>query len=109
MKLSLVYSPAARQVREWSLELAEGSSIAEALAYSGIFSEFPQLRVDGMAVGVWGRRRPLSYPLKQSDRIEVYRALHIDPKLARRNRFKGQGTKSAGLFAKTRPGGKAGY
>lgn len=109
MNLSLVYSPAARQVREWSFELAAGSSIAEALACSGIFNEFAQLRVDCIAVGVWGKRRPLSYLLQESDRIEIYRPLRIDPKLARRNRFNGQGAKSAGLFAKTRPGGKAGY
>ena len=107
--MSLVYSPAARQVREWSFELAAGSSIAEALACSGIFNEFAQLRVNCIAVGVWGKRRPLSYRLQESDRIEIYRALCVDPKLARRNRFNGQGAKSAGLFAKTRPGGKAGY
>ena len=109
MKVSLVYSPAARQVREWALELAEGSTLAQALAQSGAFSEFPQLRNGRLAVGVWGRKRPLNYLLSDSDRIEIYRSLRVDPKTARRERFSGQGAKSAGLFARTRPGGKAGY
>ena len=47
--------------------------------------------------------------LNDHDRIEIYRALRVDPKVARRERFNSQGAKRAGLFAKTRPGAKAGY
>jgi sulfur carrier protein len=43
------------------------------------------------------------------ERIEFYRPLRVDPKVARRERFARQGAKSAGLFAKKRPGAKAGY
>ena len=109
MKVSLVYSPAARQVREWALELADGSSLAQALAQSGLFVEFPQLQAVSLTVGVWGRKRPMAYLLNDSDRIEIYRSLRVDPKVARRERFNSQGAKSAGLFAKSRSGGKAGY
>ena len=109
LKVSLIYSPAARQLREWALELAEGSSLAQALAQSGIFTEFPQLQAGRLTVGVWGRKKPLSYLLNDSDRIEIYRSLRVDPKVARRERFNSQGAKSTGLFARTRPGGKAGY
>lgn len=109
MKVSLVYSPAGRQVREWALELAERSTLAQALAQSGVFTEFPRLLDSHLAVGVWGRKRTLNYRLSESDRIEIYRGLRVDPKEARRERFSSQGAKSAGLFARTRPGGKAGY
>lgn len=109
VKVSVLYSPAARQVREWTLELAEGCSLAQALAQSGLFAEFPQLQAGRLAVGVWGRKRPMAYLLNDSDRIEIYRSLRVDPKVARRERFNNQGAKSAGLFAKSRPGGKAGY
>nr|MCU0926665.1 RnfH family protein [Hydrogenophaga sp.] len=47
--------------------------------------------------------------LREGDRVEVYRLLRVDPKVARRERFVGQGARRAGLFAQRRPGSKAGY
>lgn len=109
MKISLVYSPAPRQVREWSLELAAGSSVAQALAASRIFEIFPELLTASLAIGIWGKKSSLAHQLHDKDRVEVYRGLRVDPKVARRERFNRQGAKSAGLFAKTRAGAKAGY
>ena len=109
IKVSLVYSVAPRQVREWALELPSGASLAQALAQSGVFTEFPQLQAGRLMVGVWGKKRSLFYLLSDSDRIEIYRSLRVDPKVARRERFNAQGAKSAGLFVKTRLGAKAGY
>jgi len=60
-------------------------------------------------VGVWGRRGSLDQTLRPDDRVEVYRPLTVDPKQARRARFREQGARSAGLFAKRRPGSKSGY
>ena len=109
MKVSIVYSPAPRQVREWALELPRGTSLAQALAQSGVFTEFPQLQAGRLMLGVWGKKRSLSYLLSDSDRIEIYHTLRVDPKVARRERFNTQGAKSAGLFVKRRLGAKAGY
>ena len=109
IKVSLVYSVAPRRVREWALELPSGASLAQALAQSGVFSEFPQLQTGRLMIGVWGKKRSLSYVLSDLDRIEIYRSLRVDPKVARRERFNAQGAKSAGLFVKTRLGAKAGY
>jgi putative ubiquitin-RnfH superfamily antitoxin RatB of RatAB toxin-antitoxin module len=41
--------------------------------------------------------------------VEVYRELLVDPKVARRERFRKQGSRAAGLFARRKPGAKAGY
>ncbi len=109
LKVTLVYSPAPRQVREWALELAVGASVAQALAASGIFDEFPDMQGKHLMAGIWGLKTRLDHRLNDRDRIEIYRALRVDPKVARRERFNHQGAKSAGLFAKTRPGAKAGY
>jgi putative ubiquitin-RnfH superfamily antitoxin RatB of RatAB toxin-antitoxin module len=38
------------------------------------------------AFGIFGRRAKLDHPLKDGDRVEVYRPLTIDPKEARRRR-----------------------
>jgi putative ubiquitin-RnfH superfamily antitoxin RatB of RatAB toxin-antitoxin module len=51
----------------------------------------------------------LQSPLRDLDRVEIYRPLTVDPKVARRQRFNKQGAKAAGLFARKRAGAKAGY
>ena len=109
IQVALVYSPAPRQVREWALELAQGDTVAQALSASGLMEEFPQLLHHTLLVGVWGLKSGLDHQLNDRDRIEIYRELRVDPKVARRERFNHQGSKSAGLFARTRPGAKAGY
>jgi putative ubiquitin-RnfH superfamily antitoxin RatB of RatAB toxin-antitoxin module len=47
--------------------------------------------------------------LQDHDRVEICRALTVDPKVARRARFVKQGARTTGLFARKRPGAKAGY
>ncbi len=109
-KITLVYSPAPRQVREWVLELVAGTTVAQALAACGIFDEFPELqRGNRPVIGVWGRKTTPGHVLLDHDRVEIYRGLRVDPKVARRERFNRQGAKSAGLFARVRAGSKAGY
>lgn len=109
LKISVVYSPAPRQVREWELELAAGTTVAQALAACQVLEAFPEWQAAGLRVGIWGRKTSLGQLLHDGDRVEIYRGLRVDPKVARRERFNGQGVKSAGLFAKTRAGAKAGY
>lgn len=91
------------------LELAAGTTVAQALAECSIFEEFPDLHAAPLAIGIWGRKMSLSHRLQDKDRIEIYRGLRVDPKVARRERFNAQGVNRAGLFAKTRVGAKAGY
>ena len=62
-----------------------------------------------LTLGVWGRRITQDQPLREGDRLEVYRSLRVDPKVARRERFVGQGARGTGLFARRKPGSKAGY
>ena len=79
-----------------------------ALDASGLRAAFPSLDPDAMAVGVWGRAAPLDQGLLERDRVEIYRPLLVDPKTARRERFRAQGVRAAGLFAKKNAGKKAG-
>lgn len=112
MKITLVYSPGPRDIREWAFELAQGSRLAEALTASGIFVEFPALQAlirNQSILGVWGKSATAGQVLQENDRIEIYRDLRVDPKTARRERFDKQGAKMAGLFSGVRTGGKAGY
>jgi putative ubiquitin-RnfH superfamily antitoxin RatB of RatAB toxin-antitoxin module len=109
LNVLLVYSPAPRTVREWPLALPNGSTVAQVIEASGLLAEFPELALNQLAVGIWGRKTGLQQVLREQDRLEIYRALRVDPKVARRERFSRQGVKKSGLFAKKRVDAKAGY
>lgn len=109
MKVVLVYSPAPRTVHEAALDVPQGTTLGDALALSGWLDAHPGLRSADVSAGIWGRRSGPDATLREGDRVEFYRPLRVDPKVARRERFAGQGARTAGLFAQRRPGSKAGY
>lgn len=112
MKVTLIYSPAPRAVREWVFEVKQGATVADALLESRLFAEFPDLEAlvqNPSTLGIWGKAATPAQFLHDNDRIEIYRELRVDPKTARRERFNKQGAKMAGLFSGVRRGGKAGY
>ncbi|MCJ0763215.1 RnfH family protein [Variovorax terrae] len=109
LHVTVAYSPGPREVWEKSLVLAEGSTVSQALQASGLQQAFPALDLSLAVVGVWGRKAAPGQVLRERDRVEIYRPLQVDPKVARRERFQKQGARAAGLFAKKRPGAKAGY
>lgn len=109
MQVIVMVSPAPREVVERTVRLAPGATVADAVRASGLAAQLPGL-VEGEAdVGVWGRRADWAQPLREGDRVELYRPLTVDPKVARRERFRKQGARAAGLFAQRRPGSKPGY
>lgn len=103
MKVTVLHAPAPRQVLERHLELPAGATILDALQACGLVVEDPG------SVGIWGRKAPLEQALREGDRVEICRPLLVDPKVARRERFRRQGSRAAGLFASRRPGAKPGY
>jgi len=111
MAITVVYSPRAREAVEIPLQLEEGSTVAQALLASGLQTMLVSDARQPAGLGVWGKRVTPAHVLRDQDRLEIYRALTVDPKVARRERFARQGAKkkAAGLFAKRRIGAKAGY
>lgn len=99
MLVTVLYSPAPREVLEWAVAVDPGATVAQAIEGSGLPQARPGFDWRGASVGVWGRKSGLDAALRDGDRIEVYRPLQVDPKLARRERFVRQGARTAGLFA----------
>ena len=89
LHVELAFSPAPRQVLTLALVLRTGSTVADALRASG-WLEAHGLSLDSIRCGVWGRAQPLDHALRDADRIEIYRPLEVDPKEARRLRYKKQ-------------------
>lgn len=109
LQVTVVFSPRPREVQERHLVLPEGATLAQALEACGWAGAAGSTN-DGVALlGVWGRKAEPDQVLRDQDRVEIYRPLTVDPKVARRARFVKQGARASGLFAHRRPGGKAGY
>ncbi len=108
--VTVVYSAQPRDVVEKTLNLEEGSTVEQALEASGLQWHGDSDSATAAGQGIWGKKVGLTHVLRDQDRLEIYRPLTVDPKVARRERFAGQGAKkAAGLFAKRRDGAKAGY
>lgn len=107
--VAVVAAAGPRQVVEAELALPAGACVADAVRAAQALQAFAGLALDGMALGVWGRRCAPARALQHGDRVEFYRPLRVDPKAARRARFVQQGARATGLFAKRRPGAKPGY
>lgn len=109
IQVTVVYSPAPREVREIALTLEVGATVQQALLASGLEALVPTLDLKKAVVGVWGRKVGVEQVLHAHERVEVYRPLRVNPKTARRERFSQQGSRGVGLFATKRAGAKAGY
>ena len=109
LTVTVVYSPAAREMFEQVLVLASGATAKDAVIASRIHIEFPGLDWQAMTPGVWGKASEWRRQLVDGDRLELCRPLLVDPKVARRERFQKQGARGTGLFARQREGGKSGY
>ncbi|WP_395684920.1 RnfH family protein [Caenimonas koreensis] len=107
VRIQVIWSPQPRHVLEWKGDMEAGATVLEALRASGLLSGTALLEPVG--VGIWGRKCRLDREVRDGDRVEAYRPLTVDPKVARRERFRKQGARAAGLFAQRRVGAKAGY
>jgi putative ubiquitin-RnfH superfamily antitoxin RatB of RatAB toxin-antitoxin module len=80
----VAYSPQARAVQQVTLSLQAGATVEQAVLASALVD----VQELGLHVGVWGRKSALSAVLREGDRVEIYRPLTVDPKEARRVRYR---------------------
>ena len=81
LHIEVVWGRGPGQTERVALQLPEGACVADALRASGLpATEGP--------VGIWGRVQPPQTPLRDRDRVEIYRPLKVDPKEARRLRYR---------------------
>ncbi|MBB1059332.1 RnfH family protein [Marilutibacter spongiae] len=90
MRVELLMAWPRRHEQRW-VELPEGSRVADALAAAGWQDA---AGIAGLALN--GRRVDASTPLEAGDRVELLRALELDPKEARRRRASSGGGERTG-------------
>lgn len=85
-KVSVVYASPDRH--HWlALELGEGCSVEDAIRLSGILERYPELDLAAQKVGIFGKFTQLDTPIKNGDRIEIYRPIIADPKTVKRRQI----------------------
>ena len=109
ISVEVIFSPEPRTVQRVNMQFVAGITVAAVLRESGILKDLRAEEVDALTIGIWGRKAAASHVVRDLDRVEIYRALRVDPKVARRERFASQGARTSGLFSKRRVGGKDGY
>jgi putative ubiquitin-RnfH superfamily antitoxin RatB of RatAB toxin-antitoxin module len=85
ISIEIVYAQAQRSAVK-SLKMPQGARIADALALAASDPSFFDVDFANATVGIFGKLAPREQTLKEGDRIEIYRPLLEEPKLARRRR-----------------------
>ena len=94
--VEVAYAPGPGQVDLVKVSLGPGATVLHALRASRLLERHPEIDLAVQRVGIWGRLKTLSDPVRDRDRVEVYRALKVDPKEARRQRYRAQRPEKAG-------------
>jgi putative ubiquitin-RnfH superfamily antitoxin RatB of RatAB toxin-antitoxin module len=92
VNIEIVYAQPQRSISK-SLLLSPGATIADALAQVALDSDFLGVDLANSPVGIFGNVARRDVTLKDGDRIEIYRPLQEEPKLARRQRAHGKASK----------------
>jgi hypothetical protein len=87
LDIEVVYCPRPGECDRVQLSLPDGACVRDAVLASGLCQRHGLLP-ESVEAGVWGRRQPLESALREHDRVELYRPLRVDPKEARRLRYR---------------------
>jgi len=98
LAIEVVVGLAPRQIQRVQLVLPSGCTVAQALDAAHVWGMTDTLSLNAIesgewTVGVWGRNERLGHVLHDQDRIEVVRCLNVDPKEARRVRYRSHSEK----------------
>ena len=87
MGIEVVYCPRPGVTDSTLLPRVAPGTVAAALQASGVLQRHG-LEAGEVRVGVWNHAREPGFVLRDGDRVEIYRPLTVDPKEARRLRYK---------------------
>ena len=85
LRVEVIYALRDRQIL-LALEVEEGTTARLAVERSGILHCYPEIDLARAGLGVFGRVVSPDTPLRDGDRVEIYRPLIADPKEARSTR-----------------------
>ena len=88
LRVEVAYATPARQ-EIITLNVAPGTTAAQAIEASGIRDRFPEIGAHP-PIGIFSRKVSAEHLVTSGDRIEIYRALRADPKEMRRQKARAE-------------------
>ena len=85
IQVEVVYGLAEEQVL-LSVSVPDNSSVKDVILVSKIIEQFPDIDIDVVKVGLFGKLTKMDQIVRERDRIEIYRPLIADPKEVRKRR-----------------------
>ncbi|MBL8298888.1 MAG: RnfH family protein [Rhodanobacteraceae bacterium] len=85
IRVEVAYVEPGRQFLQ-ALWLPLGGTVADAIAASDLQQNFPGLDLAAARTGIFSRPATHATLLREGDRVEIYRALIVNPKEVRRQR-----------------------
>jgi putative ubiquitin-RnfH superfamily antitoxin RatB of RatAB toxin-antitoxin module len=85
IQVEVVYGLAEEQAL-LSVSVPDGSEIRDVILASNIIEQFPDIDLDKVKVGLFGKLTKMNQIVRERDRIEIYRPLIADPKEVRKRR-----------------------
>ena len=83
--VDVVYAQTLRQYEE-RVELREGDTFRSVISRSHLLTVFPELRLEELQIGSYGRMRKLDDPVAEGDRAEILRPVTADPRSVRKRK-----------------------
>lgn len=94
LNIEVAYAEPGKQ-RLLAFQVASGTTARQAVLQSALPTEFPHVDFVAAPIGIFGKKVKDSTPLRTGDRVEVYRALLVDPKENRRRKAAAKQKKEA--------------
>ncbi len=91
--VEVAWSAAPQQVERLRLQLPARSTALAALRASGLLERLGAALLDSLTLVLWGRAIEPGTVLRDQDRLELLRPLQVDPKEARRLRYRRDGVR----------------
>jgi len=85
VEIEIVYAEPHRSISK-AYRLPAGARVSDAVAQAAADGDFVGIDWRHASIGIFGKPTPSDHPLKDGDRVEIYRPLGCDPKLARQAR-----------------------
>ena len=85
MNVGVCYAEIDRQL--WMrIEVPNSSTIEDTITLSGVLKLYPEINLSSQKVGIFGKIAALDTPVKEGDRVEIYRQITVDPQTVQRRR-----------------------
>ena len=85
ISVEVVY-PLPRKQEIFSVKLPSGSTVCQAIDACGVLQKYPEIDLAKNKLGVFAKLAKPDTPLRDRDRVEIYRPLLADPKEVRKQR-----------------------